>query len=354
MMNDPTPPPAETSPGNDAVDVTVLIPAYRPSRWINRILASLAQQTDIGFKLIISIDHADASDRTLVEACVARYLPRHDVIIKTQSQPCGWVGNYNILLALAKTRYVCLIPQDDYIAPSYLSALRTAHEKNPSAAVTYPDVYYEGVAHRRWTFAMRALFTPQRRGLRERWNTARERWREGIVFRSPSSQGSRATRVREYLEHSHLPAAVRGLIDTQVMGPHLLLRHGCDDDFNADIVWVLAMVDRGPAIRVPQARFHKVMHSKNTHVGWARRNREEAHKRWLNHCWDCREQLTALGWKWGPHKPVVRWLLRRFRSSATLMWPHYPLPPQTKTESRLVAEKLLRSPSGTETSQTFQ
>lgn len=306
--------------------ITVLVPAYRPGPWIDRLLASLAAQEGGAFRVALSIDDCDAAAESAVRHAVVRHLPEHSVSITAQPTRLGWVDNTNALLRQATTRFVCVLPQDDYVGPGYLASLREAHARHPGAAATYPDIRYEGRGYERWRLALTALWSGGRRHPLHRWRRVRTVWREGIVLRSPSLLGDRHERVQRFLRSCFCAVTFRGLVDTRVMGRHLLLRHGRDHDFAADSVWMLAMADRGPLIRVPEARYHKCIHAENTHLAWHRLETDQAWRRWLAHCQDCYQQMVALGWPEGNTFPYQSLLVQRLWQSNGTLWPQRPLP----------------------------
>jgi hypothetical protein len=151
------------------------------------------------------------------------------------------------------------------------------------------------------------------------------------VLRCPSLQGEREARVRAFLLSHFSAVTFRGMVDTVVMGEYLPIRHGRDQDFAADTLWMLAMVDRGPIIRVADAPYHKCIHTRNTHTEWHCLEPERAWRRWLAHCQDCHQQLAALGWPDGTESPHFPWLVQRLGQAAKQLWPDRPLPPLAET-----------------------
>ena len=326
---------------SESVEVTVLVPAYRPGEWIDRLLSSLAEQEGCSFRVAISIDHSRGEDEAAVRQAVGRYLPSHDVSVVTHPNRLGWVDNTNHLLSDARTRFVCVLPQDDYVGRHYLARLRTAHEQHPGASVTFCDMRLEGNGYGQWEAAWNAIWSSRLRNPLRRWRLAREIWREGVVIRASSLCGDRDERVRLFLLSYFNAVAFRGMIDTGVMGEHLRIRHGRDDDFAADAVWMLVMADRGPIIRVPEVLYFKCFHQRNTHTPWEDFPKDCLWSRWLAHCQDCHEQLLRLGWPDGSGAKHQPWLVQRQWQSARHLWPSNSLPKLSEKQKQEYLRKLM-------------
>ena len=101
--------------------VTIGLPTYRRGHLIRRALASIAAQTYRDFVLIISDDAAEDAEMMAAVREFSDALP--EVILVTQKENLGMIGNFKFLLAAAETEYFMWISDDDEISPDYLEEL---------------------------------------------------------------------------------------------------------------------------------------------------------------------------------------------------------------------------------------
>ena len=115
------------------IKVSVIIPAYRTVKYIERCLRSLEEQTISfeHFEIIVIIDGPDK----LLHEIVTNKFPR--VITITHEKNLGLPSALNTGLLSAKGRYVVRVDSDDYVESCYLDFLIYAIESNS---------YYDAVA----------------------------------------------------------------------------------------------------------------------------------------------------------------------------------------------------------------
>ena len=116
--------------------VTIGLPVYNSTRYLEQSLNSLLGQTYRNFVLIIS-DNA-SSDGT-AEIC-KRYAAA-DSRIRYHRNPTniGNPRNFNRVFELTTTRYLKWSTADDYWAPTFLERAMDVMERDPTVALCYPQ-----------------------------------------------------------------------------------------------------------------------------------------------------------------------------------------------------------------------
>jgi glycosyltransferase involved in cell wall biosynthesis len=97
--------------------VTVGIPTFNRSAWLGKAIESVLGQTFTGFRLIVS-DNA-SEDQT---PDVVRSFGDERIDYVRSEANMGAIGNLNRLIALAKTEFLLLLPDDDVLYPGHLEA----------------------------------------------------------------------------------------------------------------------------------------------------------------------------------------------------------------------------------------
>jgi glycosyltransferase involved in cell wall biosynthesis len=114
------------------VSVTVFIPTRNRSHLLPHAVRSVLAQTFEDFRLVIS-DNA-STDRT--REVVAEFDdPRLSYV--RHARDIGLTGNYNWCLERADTEYLFILPDDDLIAPDFLSETVAVLEEHPRAGMVH-------------------------------------------------------------------------------------------------------------------------------------------------------------------------------------------------------------------------
>ena len=121
------------------MDISVIIPTYRPQEYIFTCLSSLASQTFEAerFEVIVILNGCDEP----YNSQISNYLNDNCRNIRTRliQTGRGGVSNArNIGLDAAKGRYIVFIDDDDYISPSYLEKL---YCKASESTIVMSDIY---------------------------------------------------------------------------------------------------------------------------------------------------------------------------------------------------------------------
>ena len=114
-----------------AEPVTIAIPFYRGTDYLRRALASVYQQTDPNWLLVVCDDGPDPAVRQLVETGDAR------IRYLRNEHNLGMARNWNRCLAVAETDLVNLLHADDELLPNYVAATREAAARFPDAAAFF-------------------------------------------------------------------------------------------------------------------------------------------------------------------------------------------------------------------------
>ncbi|MEQ9813809.1 MAG: glycosyltransferase family 2 protein [Azospirillaceae bacterium] len=220
--------------------VSILVPAYRAGAFLGRTLRSVGGQTVDDYRVIVSIDDADAQTVAAAEDFAAD--PRLTII--RQSRRLGFVGNINFLLDRVDTRFFCILPHDDEIAPRYLEALLAAAEANPAASVVFTDMR-QHIGDLVFELVMRPL------------------------------DGDLVERIANYY------GSIPGGLPMRGLSPGALLRSGLrmpdtlPDGRAADMIYVLSLLIQGPGIRVAEPLYDKHLVGQSTSLGWGRRSEDD-------------------------------------------------------------------------------
>lgn len=124
--------------------ISVILPTYKPQKYIDQCLCSLGSQTLSSdcFEIIIVLNGCCEPWQSEVEASIATHIPRHNVKLIQTDQ--GGVSNArNMALDIAQGEYITFIDDDDYVSPSYLQELYDIADSD-TIALAYPYAFNEG------------------------------------------------------------------------------------------------------------------------------------------------------------------------------------------------------------------
>ncbi|WP_305084271.1 glycosyltransferase family A protein [uncultured Faecalibaculum sp.] len=112
---------------NSNSGVSILIPAYNAAEYIDKTLQSIFSQTYQDFEVVIVDD--GSTDDTL--AVLNQWKKRYPDSIQIQSKENSGVSDTrNVLLSLARRKYLTFLDSDDYLDQNYLEVLTTTAENN--------------------------------------------------------------------------------------------------------------------------------------------------------------------------------------------------------------------------------
>lgn len=123
----------------DACNISVIIPTYKPTGYLDECLNSLAIQVYKQFEVIIILNGCNQPYHNMIIELKAKYKNLNINLIQTDQ---GGVSHArNIGIENAKGDYIAFIDDDDYVTPNYLSKLY-AHANEECIVVSNMHVYY--------------------------------------------------------------------------------------------------------------------------------------------------------------------------------------------------------------------
>ena len=114
-----------------APEVSVLIPIYNVERYLEKCLASLADQTFGDFEAICLNDGSTDGSRAIIQ----RFLDADSRFRVIDKENSGYGASMNRGLDAARGRYVAILESDDFFEPCALAVLHEAAEKNQAEVV---------------------------------------------------------------------------------------------------------------------------------------------------------------------------------------------------------------------------
>lgn len=117
--------------------ISVVIPTYNGSKFIEKAILSVINQTRAADEIIISDDNS--LDGTL-EIC---YQYENQVKIYCNSKgPSGFVNGWNHAIKYANCDYIAILHQDDLLAPTFLEEIERAIIDNPDVMHLFTPCNY--------------------------------------------------------------------------------------------------------------------------------------------------------------------------------------------------------------------
>lgn len=117
---------------HDGPRLTVGIPTFNRSAWLRETIASVLAQTFSDFRVIVS-DNASQDDTAAVVAGFADSRIQY----RRNTTNIGSIANLNLLVSLADTEFLMLLPDDDLLAPGHLRAAVEALERFTTAGLVH-------------------------------------------------------------------------------------------------------------------------------------------------------------------------------------------------------------------------
>ena len=124
--------------------ISICIPAYKNTSFLERLLQSLLLQSYTHFEVILSDDSPDDT----VKDFIAGYQDKLAIKYFKNTPALGTPANWNFAMKQAEGEYIKLLHDDDWLAsPDALQLMVTALEQNPPAGFVfsaYNNVYEDG------------------------------------------------------------------------------------------------------------------------------------------------------------------------------------------------------------------
>ena len=250
--------------------IGVGVPVWRGAAFVVETLQSILDQQRVRFKVVVSIDGADAESERACRPFASD--PRVRIIM--QPRRLGWVRNTAAALAAAcdGAEFVCVQPHDDWIEPDYLEVLLDAVRNCPQTAVAFCDLVTFGALH-------------------------------GIPPQD-SVTGTPVQRQLTLLGRHYNAPAFRGLTRASALARVPPISGNQQGDFACDTVWMARLARTGELMRVPRALYHKRYHAGSAHAAWSVWPAERKIAAWTQHCLDMLAEALIV-----TLDPDDRWLL---------------------------------------------
>jgi glycosyltransferase involved in cell wall biosynthesis len=111
--------------------LTAIVPSHNGERWLAAALQSIVVQDDRGVAVIL-VDTSD-TDRSLEIA--ASFADRLSIRAVRRPDLASWIEKTNFAAAIAQSRWICMLHQDDLWQPGRASAMRHRVLAHPEAAM---------------------------------------------------------------------------------------------------------------------------------------------------------------------------------------------------------------------------
>ena len=168
--------------------LTICIPVFEAEGFVLETLQSVLNQSYGNFKCLISIDFA--SDNTF--EVIRSFANDKRISIFRQKRRLGWVGNVNFLLKKVRSKYVCIMPHDDILFPSYIDKLMELIESDERTVVAFSDIEMFGNGY------------------------------NGTIVQE-SIRGSKTERITDFIEHHYNAVLFRGIVNRKKVGHDIFL-----------------------------------------------------------------------------------------------------------------------------------
>lgn len=126
------------------MEITVIIPTYKPQEYLWECLDSLAAQTfpKHEYEVMLVLNGCDQPYRQKIERYVLSASADFNIKL-LHSQESGVSKARNMALDLAQGRYLCFIDDDDHVSATYLEELH-AKASEDTIVLAYPQAFNDG------------------------------------------------------------------------------------------------------------------------------------------------------------------------------------------------------------------
>lgn len=129
-----------------AVDVSVVIPAYGCEKTIAAAVCSALEQQGVNVE-VIAVNNGSPDG---VGAILTLLAAEHSNIKALTIDSTSYADAMNTAAQHARGRYIQVLEGDDTLAPGALAGLVQALDSNPTKGFAYGDVQYHGALNHRW------------------------------------------------------------------------------------------------------------------------------------------------------------------------------------------------------------
>mmetsp|Transcript_2223 Transcript_2223/g.5078 ORF Transcript_2223/g.5078 Transcript_2223/m.5078 type:complete len:926 (+) Transcript_2223:36-2813(+) len=270
--------------------VSVLVPEYKGSSTIGRLLKDIKQQTYRPLEIIVSLDESDEVHKS--EAVVQQFIQEQEssnssglvIHLLSPSTPTTtrqrksynkrktglrlhWVQNVNTLLSKSTGKYVTVVPHDDSIPPRYIEKLAECLDDDPQAVNCFPQI--------------RVIRQNKTANTTDTGHSEKEREQEPEYIVQETIEGPQYTRVDEAITHC-CGVSFRGLVRRPAHGsmrPFFLPRLH-KNFYMSDVVQLLYHATAGHVRNVSNVTYDKYYHMESVHNKMMRNRTSFSIKDW--------------------------------------------------------------------------
>ena len=130
--------------------ISVIIPSYKPDKYIDDCLRSLAIQTisKDSYEVIVILNGCNEPWKTRIEDLLSKFKSDYGLCSELLMTDFGNVSNArNMGIDKAKGEYICFIDDDDYVSEAYLELLLTKADKE-TVPLCRPISFMDGTNER--------------------------------------------------------------------------------------------------------------------------------------------------------------------------------------------------------------
>lgn len=204
--------------------VTICIPVYRASAFLQRTLSAVLQQTYRDIRVELAIEPTDGNEAEICE----RFATDERVSYRVNPQVMGWAENIAAMLERVSSPFFLVLPHDDFLHPRYVEWLLPLVEADPRVATAFADIQFLNAAQ------------PTRR-------------------RQVLDEGDVGSRLVSFLAAGGDAPAWRGVTRTEVLAAGTFPV----DEFKGYLVeceWAFHLLTQGVARRLPRTLYFKRLH----------------------------------------------------------------------------------------------
>jgi glycosyltransferase involved in cell wall biosynthesis len=123
--------------------VSIMIPTYRRPHLLKKAISSaLSQDTDIPFEVVVIDNEQDKKFAGQVDSIVCNFQNKNLFLYRNQKN-LGMFGNWNRCFELARSPWVSILNDDDYLLPWFIQTVESFLKKNKNVSLIQTKVITE-------------------------------------------------------------------------------------------------------------------------------------------------------------------------------------------------------------------
>lgn len=110
--------------------VTLIIPTYKREETLKQTIKSILLQEDFDDYEILIVDNEDVFDRVTKTEEIIKSFNSEKIIYYRNEKNIGMYGNWNRCIELSRSKWICMVHDDDALAKNHLSTMTNIIKKN--------------------------------------------------------------------------------------------------------------------------------------------------------------------------------------------------------------------------------